>query len=119
MPLRIAAWRIVSPGFASISTPSTLSLGTWLDLAELSAEGTGLLLDVSLELVLELREVALGGPREGLGEDADRLARRVLRDHLDRLEVLGAAAAVLDPAEELLHPPRPLAARSALAAALV
>src|SRR5262249_34825211 len=66
-----------------------------LPLVELSAVRAAVLLDVRLELVTELREVALGRPREGLGEDADRLPRRLLRDRLDRLEVLHAALAVL------------------------
>src|SRR5262249_34347860 len=83
-----------------------LLFGHALLLIQLSAVGAAVLLDVRLELVLELREVALGRPRERLGEDADRLPRRLLRDRLDRLEVFDPTLALLDPLEDLLHPAR-------------
>src|SRR5437764_7822371 len=85
----------------------------------LPAERAAALVDVRLELVAELRDVARDDDRVGIAERAEALAVDAVADVEQQVEVGLRRAAVLELAEDRRQPARPLTARRALAARLV
>src|SRR5690606_14592180 len=61
-------------------------------------------LRVAVELVLELGDEALGGPRAGFAEGADGAAGDLVGDGLEQLAVLGTGVAVDHAAGDFFHP---------------
>src|SRR6266566_10166337 len=85
----------------------------------LAAERAAARVDVSLELVAELVDVGGHGHRRGLAERAEALPVDAVADVEQEVELALGRLAGLEPAEDLRHPPRALAARRALATRLV
>src|SRR5438067_9744326 len=75
--------------------------------------------DMRLELVAELVDVAGDRHRGRVAERAEALAEDAVADVEQQVELALLCAPVLDLVQELHHPARPLAARRALAARLV
>src|SRR5207237_6345554 len=121
MPSRSAAWMTVRPSGTSIRWPSISSVGMAArrlrDGPERAAAEDGVRLDLGAELGDE------GAGRHGgrIGERADGGARHVGGDVEQQGDVGSRRRplAVLEAAEHLLEPARPLAAWRALAAGLV
>src|SRR5579862_967308 len=85
----------------------------------LAAERTAALLEVRLELVAPMLQVALHRVDRKVAERAERAAEDTLADVREQVDVAGRRGTVLDSLEELQHPARSLAARRALAARFV
>src|SRR4029453_10530750 len=75
--------------------------------------------EVLLELGAELVDVARHRHRRRVPERAEALAEDSVADVEEQVEVVLGRRPLLDRAQDLHHPARPLAARRALAAALV
>ena len=86
---------------------------------DVAVERAAALVDVRLELVAELVEVADHRDRVGVAERAQALAVDALGDRDEQVHVGLCAAAVLDLLEDLGQPLRPDSARRALPARLV
>src|SRR3954454_8354080 len=84
-----------------------------------AAEGAAAAVDVRLELVPELRDVARDDDRVGVAERAEALAVDPVAHVEQQVELALARGAVLELAQDRRQPARPLAARRALAARLV
>src|SRR5262245_50118660 len=87
--------------------------------AAVRLEGALLLGDMPLEFRLEFLDDALGGHRRGDRPDADRAPDHLVADLEDDAEIRGGPASRLEAAEDLVQPPRALAAWRALSARLV
>src|SRR5690242_15938911 len=83
------------------------------------AERTAGLVDVLLELAAELVDVARDRDRGRLAERAEALAVDAVADVEQQIELVLLGVAGFEPAQDLRHPARSLAARRALAAGLV
>ena len=81
-------------------------------------DASALVLDHVLELVAEVLDEALHGPRGRVAERADRVAFDLVRDVDEHVDVGLRALAVDDSREHAVHPARAFAARRALAARL-
>src|SRR5688572_30532037 len=118
-----------SSGFASTGTPFTVTVTVDFAGASCSVSATWAppLFDVKEVLVAEALQRGHDRPRRRLAEGTDgrplgrprQAGVDVVRDVGQQLEVLLAAGARLDATHRLLEPARALAARRALAAALV
>src|SRR5262245_30563217 len=84
----------------------------------LAAERAAAVVDVRLELVAELVDVARDRHRGRVAERAEALAEDAVADVEQQVELGLLRVAVLDLVQELHHPARPLAARRALPARL-
>src|SRR6266508_2200211 len=82
----------------------------------LAAEGAALAVQVGMELVAELVDVAGDRHRRRISERAQALAGDPVADVEEQVELGLLRAPVLDLVQQLNHPARPLAARRALAA---
>src|SRR5512134_2006728 len=108
---------------ALTGTPST-SMLTSSSLMVLFGSGRGLarcddavaVLDVVLELVPEMTDEALHGPRRGVAQRADRVALDLVGDVDQHVDVGLAPLAGQDPPQRAIEPARAFAARRALAA---
>src|ERR1043165_3156647 len=96
----------VEPSGMVTSRPSTVSLG----MHGLRAA------NIRFELVAELGDVRLNGPRRRVGKDADGLAFHVAGDGEQIIQILPPALARGDPVHDAIHPARALPARRALPA---
>ena len=85
----------------------------------LAAERAAALVEVPLELVAELRDVARDDDRRGVAERAEALAQDPVADVEEQVELALRGAALLDPSEDVDLPADALAARRALAAGLL
>src|SRR5829696_5021756 len=84
-----------------------------------AAERAAAIVDVRLELAAELVDIACDRHRRRVAERAQALAEDAVADVEQEIELALRCAAVLDLAQDLDHPARPLAARRALAARLM
>src|SRR5262249_44147251 len=133
--LRAASTRLV-PASTSTVRSSMVTLGTVASASTFRArraragtrargeiapfgERASALLDVAGGLVAEALDQRLHRPDGGVAQGAERVAAHVLADRQQELPVARAPLAVLDAAEQQLHPVGPLAAGGALAARLV
>src|SRR3989442_307328 len=121
MPRRSAAWMTVSPSGTSIRWPSISSVGMAARRLHDGAERATAEDRVLLELGAELGDEGAGRHGGGIGERADGGAHHVAGDVEEEVHVGGRRGPVdvLETAEHLLEPARPLATRRALAAGLV
>src|SRR5438477_294881 len=113
MPARSAAWMTVSPSATSTLRPSISSVGMaagWLRDGPERAAAEGRVL---LELRAILRDECPGRHGGGVGQRADRRPHHVAGDVEEEVDVGGRRRplAVLQASEDLLEPPRALAAR--------
>src|SRR5512139_680876 len=113
-----AALRIVVPSGTLTTFPSMVTFAM-VSVSEPVPEQALLLLDVPVELLPELPDERLGGHRRRVRQRTDGPAHHVVAQVEDQLDVARPALPLLDAPDELLQPPRPLAARRALAARLV
>src|SRR5215831_20139627 len=81
-------------------------------------DAAALVLNHVLELVAEVLQEALHGPRGRVAERADRMAFDLVRDVDEHVEIGLRALPLRDPREHAVEPARTLAARRALAARL-
>src|SRR5215210_2741766 len=84
-----------------------------------AAERAAALVDVRLELAAELVDIARDRHRRRVTERAEALAENAVADVEQEVELALRGAAVLDLAQDLDHPARPLAAGGALPARLM
>src|SRR3989475_3851297 len=119
MSRRSAAWITVSPSGTSIRRPSISTVGTGRLRSgpERAAAAGGVLLE--LGPVLGQERAGRHGGR--VGERTDRRAHHVAGDVEEEVDVAGRRrdVSVLEPPQDLLEPPRPFTAGSALPARLV
>src|ERR1700760_4385141 len=80
--------------------------------------GAPLVFDHVFELVPEVLDEALHGPRGGVTQRADRMALNAVRDVDQQGQILGAPLALDDPKQHAVHPSGALAARRTLTAGL-
>src|SRR2546425_10144873 len=121
MSRRSAAWMTVSPSGTSIRWPSISSVGMAARRLGDGPERTTAKRSVLLELGAELGDERTRRHGGGVGQRTDSGAHHVARDVEQEVDVGSrrGPVAVLEAAEHLLEPARPLAARRALAAVLV
>src|SRR5438093_11975798 len=121
MPSRSAAWMTVRPSGTSIRWPSISSVGMAARRLRDGPERAPAEDGVLLELGAERGDEGAGRHGGRIGERADGGARHVGGDVEQQGDVGSRRRplAVLEAAEHLLEPARPLAARRALAAGLV
>src|SRR5437899_11471581 len=121
MPRRSAAWMTVSPSGTSTRWPSISSVGMAARRLRDGPERAPAEDGVLLELGAELGDERARRHGRGVGQRADGGAHHVARDVEEQVDVGGRRGplALLEAAEHLLEPARPLAARRALAAGLV
>src|SRR5204863_462032 len=84
-----------------------------------TGEWTAASVDVRLELVAELVDVARDRHRRRVAERAEALAEDAVAHREEQVELRLVGPAVLDLVQQLHHPARALSARRALAAGLV
>src|SRR6266436_1942518 len=105
---------------ASTSLPSIVSFGMSRSLlCGNGLEGTTPELDVRLEFVAKLGDIALHRHSDTIGEHADRIADHVVRDVVEQLELLDLAVPRFHLDHDLFDPAASLAARRALTARFV
>src|ERR1700683_3976502 len=117
MPASFAASIKFIPFGAAISLPSMVSLSRFSGMSVLlrSVAARARL----LKLAAVFGDEGFHGPGGGFTERADRFAVDVVGHVPEQIHVLGAAMAVLDAVEHLLHPQCAFTARRALTAGLV
>src|SRR5579859_7688299 len=119
MPSRLAASITVVPFWTSISVPSTVTYSMALCCPALTrvqrrsvsaqdAHQTGLVVDVVLELIAEMRDEALHRQRGRIAQRADGATGDVVGHVGEQVEVLVPALAVLDPVHHPVQPARSL-----------
>src|SRR5512139_1240519 len=113
---------IMAPLRALTGTPSTsmLTSSSLIPSCRAAArlDDAVAVLDVVLELVPEMSDEALHGPRRRVAERADSVSLDVVGDAHQHIHVFLAALARQDPRERAVEPAGALAARRALAAGL-
>src|SRR5262245_66151674 len=109
----------VTPSSTSIRVPSISTVGMGARRCRLGAERTAAERGVLLELGAELRGEGACRHRRTVGEGADGVALDVVGEIQQEVRVARGASAVLETAEHVLEPSRPLTAWRALAARLV
>src|SRR6185312_2730322 len=107
--------------FAAALPPAGAGLAPWdgpaaLVFSDIGRHDALLVRDVMLELGAEVLDEAFDRQRGGIAERADRAPLDVVGDVRKKIEILGAAVAVLDPVDHPPEPPGAFAARRALAA---
>src|SRR5215470_17299536 len=108
MPRRSAAWMTVTPSSTSIVRSSISTLGMGSSGRHLGTERTAAERNVLLELGAELGDEVARRHGGAVGEGADGVALDVVGDAQQQVDVAGIPAALLEPAQHPLEPPRTL-----------
>src|SRR5215471_1398105 len=119
MPSWFAASMTVLPFGTCTARPSISMFSMSCGRSDVLGNNALLVMDVMLEFAPEVLDEAFHGERRRIAERADRPALDVVRDGIQKIEILEASLAILDALHHAIQPARALTARRALPARLL